>query len=83
MRRLFRGVSIGVVVLAVVLWFFGGMNLSRTALRPAPVVEPSVSEATDAAGIDFRPGWDFLLGSGIAALMLFLVSREPAGRRAS
>jgi hypothetical protein len=75
MQPVLRLIGGGWIVVALGLWFFGGMNLGPTSMKPEPVIEPTLQENNPRgvvhAPVDFRPGPGFVLGSCVLATGLF------------
>jgi hypothetical protein len=75
MRTGFRLVALGVAVVTLALWFFGGPNPGWTKTR---VAVPIQDEITGLEGVrwehHFLPGVDFLVGGFAAAGALWGVS---------
>lgn len=75
MRLILRLSALAVVLITVVLWFFGGMNrgftktsVPRTVIDPVTEIEHKVYENR------FLPGADFLAVGAAVGLALFGVS---------
>jgi hypothetical protein len=67
MKPAWKWLGVGVWVVTVALWFFGGMNLGGTATAP-----DARKAGWEGGGVQASGGWDFRPGPGFLLLGLVI-----------
>lgn len=71
MRLVLRLSALAIILVTVVLWFFGGMNLGFTQTSvPKKVKDPVTEIEVDVWENHFLPGVDFLAGGAALGLVV-------------